>query len=332
MRDAQQSRRLINQLDTLDRKVLYYLDHDARQSISELSRKLKQNRDTVRYRIDRLQSLGVIKAFTATVNHCLLDLSIFKIYMRVDTSASRMKALAKYFKEHPRVYWLARCDGNWDLMVAIVARSAEEFYRMHMGILSRFNDIILSSSVITLVDVVMFRKNYLIGEGENYFRIGGESAGVLLDEIDYGILKVLDDDARTPTTTIAELLETTPTVVNYRIEKLEQAGVLLGYRLDLDIGRLGMLFFKSQFYLRNYRKKLLEEFFDYCNANPHITYYLEQLGEWTLEIELEVYDYEQYYQIMDELRARFSKLIRNFQSVLIREQEYKWIPRDLVLQ
>jgi hypothetical protein len=93
-----------------------------------------------------------------------------------------------------------------------------------------------------------------------------------------------------------------------------------------------MMFFKAQLFLRNYTSTLREEFREFCQQNPYISCYIEQLGDATLEIELQVHDYEQFNEIIDEIRASFSKLVRNFQTVLIRQARFNWLPRDLVMK
>ena len=42
----------------LDRRILYKLDCNSRQSLSELARSVRLGRDLVTYRIDRLRSEG----------------------------------------------------------------------------------------------------------------------------------------------------------------------------------------------------------------------------------------------------------------------------------
>ena len=58
------SERKMFELDNLDRKILYYLDLNSRQSVSDLSRRLKHGRDRIHYRIERLIKEEIIKKFS----------------------------------------------------------------------------------------------------------------------------------------------------------------------------------------------------------------------------------------------------------------------------
>lgn len=61
-----------------------------------------------------------------------------------------------------------------------------------------------------------------------------------LDELDYGILHLLQEDARDQTPVdMAELLPVSAQTVRNRIDKLEEAGVIEGYVPLIDYGRAG---------------------------------------------------------------------------------------------
>lgn len=319
-------------LDKLDRRILSELDHNSRQTVSNLARKLRQGRDRVGYRVDQLSKRGVIEGFTTSVNIYPLGYTIFKSYLRLESSRESSQALEIYLRNHPRIYWYALCDGSWDLMIAVFARNAREFHLIHSEIVTRFNDIVLNFSMYTLIELHMYRMGFLLGKGSGYSLMGGEPGSETIDKQDYQILKVLSDDSTKSLAQIADQLHTTPAIVRYRIRRLEKKRIITGYRIEASLEKLEMMFFKAQLYLRNYTSTLREDFREYCQENPYITCYIEQLGDATLEIELQVHDYEQFNEIIDEIRGSFSKLVRNFQTVLIRKARYNWLPRDLVMQ
>lgn len=319
----------MKQLDKLDRRVLFELDLNSRRSCSELAKRLKQGRDRVSYRLARLEDRKIIRRCTAIVNLHKLGFTLYKSYLRLENDRARISEMIEYLRRHPRVYWIAKCDGGWDLMLAVFAKDAQEFYTIHSQIVTRFNEIVLNFGMYTLVQVRMFRKGFLLGKSGGHFTIGGEAAGERVDELDYEILRVLCEDSRTSVTDLASRTKSTPSVVGYRIQKLEERGIIPGYNIEVDLDELDMLFFKTQFYLRNYTSQLREEFFEYCSENPYVSCFVEQLGDSNLEIELHVHDYEHYNEIIDEIRGRFSKLVRNFQTIMVRKAYFNWMPRDL---
>ena len=55
-------------LDLKDRKILYHLDINSRQSFSQLGKKVGLHKDVVAYRVKKLQEKGVIKCFYTEID------------------------------------------------------------------------------------------------------------------------------------------------------------------------------------------------------------------------------------------------------------------------
>lgn len=150
-------------LDALDKKILFQLDMDARQPLTKIARALHVARDRIEYRLERLQHSGLIRQTTVTINPYRLGLTIYKTYLKVSRGRSNYRQLVKFLNAHPQVYWIAECDGRWDLMYALFARSAFEFHTLQREILKKFREVILSSNVYILINVWMYPKQYLTG-------------------------------------------------------------------------------------------------------------------------------------------------------------------------
>ena len=50
-------------IDKKDRKILYQLDLDSRQTVTQIGRKVNLKKDVVSYRIKKLIKKGIIKNF-----------------------------------------------------------------------------------------------------------------------------------------------------------------------------------------------------------------------------------------------------------------------------
>jgi DNA-binding Lrp family transcriptional regulator len=313
-------------LDALDKKLLYELDSDSRQSLSQLAKRLREGRDRVSYRVERLVREGVIRQFTVTINPYRLGYTLYKTYLKVSKQRGRYESLIKLLGAHPRVYWIADCDGRWDLIFATFARSPFEFFEIQNKILQSCSDIIISFTNLTLVNVWMHRKSYLAAREVSPFLIGGPPSAYSLEESDWDILRLLSEDARMSFTDIARKLSVPESTIRYRLENLEESGLVVGYRVELALSRLGMMFFKAQLYLATYELDDLKKLRAYCGKQPNITYFIEQIGDSPVELELEVSGYEQFTEIINDLRATFPTMIRNVETVLINRSRFKWVP------
>ena len=60
-----------------------------------------------------------------------------------------------------------------------------------------------------------------------------------LDEIDYAILKTLQHNGRISNAKLAEMVSLSPAATYKRLKRLEEQGVIEGYRAELSLDKLG---------------------------------------------------------------------------------------------
>lgn len=317
------------ELDTLDRKILLELDRNSRIPISRLAKNLKQGRDKVEYRLSRLEEQKIITKYSCAINIYKLGYYIYKTYFRVENNKEKINEFIAYLKKHPQIYWIAKADGSWDILIAVFAKNASRYHEVISDLLSKYNSILLDFRMYTIVDMWVFNKHYLHGKSQSNFTVGGPLGNEELDSIDLHILSKLSLNSRTSNKELAEDLNTSLPTISYRIEQLEKKKIIVAYPIEINYPKLGLLFFKTQLFLRSFDLKLRMEFLDYCFKHPNITFCIRQIGDCLVEIELEVSNYQQYNQIIEEIRQNFSKLIRNFNSMLINETFFNWMPRGM---
>src|SRR5436190_23809349 len=60
-----------------------------------------------------------------------------------------------------------------------------------------------------------------------------------IDNLDRGILTALMDNARTPYAELAKQFSVSPGTIHVRVEKMKQAGIITGARIDINPKQLG---------------------------------------------------------------------------------------------
>ena len=323
-------------MDRLDRRILFDLDCNSRRSLSELSRNVRLGRDLVTYRIDRLKSAGILNRCTAMINPYKLGLTVYKTYLKLEANKDRLAQFVAYLDKHPRTSWLAECYGKWDLVWCVLARSPKEIFDLQDGLFSEFRDLIVGYNVCTLVNYWWFPKKYLVGESDceqkgwgfhcPEFTFGTTPDEYVLDETEYGIVQLLSEDAQMSVMEMARRLGTTPAIVKYRTEKLEELGVIAGYRVDLNRASLGMTVFKVQVSPRIFDAEKEKGFHDYCRKHQNISAYYQQLGDYKIEFEVEARNYEDFSAVIDEIRERFPDYIRAMDYMMVRKDYFHRTP------
>lgn len=316
-------------LDHFDRRLLVLLDANSNLSTSQLARTLKQGRDRVEYRIDKLLRDGVITNFSALMNPHRLGGSIYKIYLKIFLDEKKRAIFIKTLHAHPRVFWIAECDGRWNVMFSLVAADPISFYQFQEELLSSYKRVLHEVEIYPIISATFFPRKYLQPTEQTNevgsWHIGGSIHRFLSDEIDTQIIFALNKDSRIKATELARQLKTTIDVVQYRLKKLEDEKVVVGYRANLNLSALSITLYKTQLSIGAASSDEEEAFVKYCRRSPNIVYMVKQVGRCPLEIEIEAPDSFIYFKTIDEMQRLFPNFIRNTDTILIRKETLKWV-------
>ena len=112
----------MSQLDSLDRKILFELDRDSRQSFAALSKTVRIPQETARFRVRRLSERGIVCQFATVVNTERLGQTLFKILLKLRSAREDdIREMVEFLHETPLVAWVVRLEGNYDLGFAVKA-------------------------------------------------------------------------------------------------------------------------------------------------------------------------------------------------------------------
>jgi len=102
-----------------------------------------------------------------------------------------------------------------------------------------------------------------------------------LDAIDVALLRILQEDCKTPLARLGEVVGLSAPAVMKRVRKLEQAGVIKGYRAELDGRAIGLDVTAFVGLSLNYPKDI-EEFANLVQATPGVQECHHVTGKWSL--------------------------------------------------
>jgi DNA-binding Lrp family transcriptional regulator len=117
-------------------------------------------------------------------------------------------------------------------------------------------------------------------------------------------------------------VKSTPQSVKARLEKLEKKGVIIQYRIGIDLNKLGLELYKAILTLDRYDSGDEKKFLSYVSNLPNTHYLIRNI--WNIELEFVVSNYQEYYQIIENLKKEFPHMIRTVDSVLMITDE--WTP------
>jgi Lrp/AsnC family transcriptional regulator, leucine-responsive regulatory protein len=130
-------------LDKTDLSILRLLQQNARMTVKEIAEKVHLSTTPVHERIKWLEQSGVIKQYTAIVNHAMVKKGLMVI-VYVSLKAHSKTAGAKFIKHIHELDEVTECyniSGEFDFMLKVVAENMDDYYNFHVNKLSQSENI-----------------------------------------------------------------------------------------------------------------------------------------------------------------------------------------------
>jgi DNA-binding Lrp family transcriptional regulator len=296
---------MLKNLDIKDRKILYQLDINSRQSNAEIAKKVRLSKDSVGYRIKKLEEKGIIRGYRAVIDSSRLGYIFYRIFFNlIDITPTKLNELIDFLKKQKNVWWIAKLDGVWTFAFAIWVKTNKEFYDFYNNFGEKFRQNIKDKLICPLVEYKNISRKYLVGEKQQVKSTSvGEGTEEKIDTIDMKILGFLSKNARSALIDIAHELKVDSMTVYHRIKKLEKRGIIQGYNLDIDTRMLGRDFYSVKINLKDTSR--INEIKNHILAIPELTAMTTAVGSYDIEFDLEVESSEQYFKIIDDLENKF---------------------------
>jgi DNA-binding Lrp family transcriptional regulator len=308
-------------IDKKDRLLLYFLDINGRTSLTQLAKKTRMSKQRVKYRIERLESNGLIKGYSTMIDHTRLGFTTFRVYLKLkNVNKEKRQEIISYCNQQPQIWAVVLISGHSDIALGIGVQNIYQFYDIWEKLLSNYLELIKDYKISVYSPIYHFTAAYLVDKkDESKIRILGGQEKADYDSKDTAILLALSKNARTPIIAIAKHANLTAEATSYRIKQLEKRGIIQGYRAIIDVTLLGYQYYKAEIRLTKYDK--ISKILHFCHQHPNIYQVDKTIGGETLEIEFQVTSLQHMLNIIEELERTFSNIIESYTYFTVLSQE-----------
>jgi len=321
----------MTKLDLKDRKILYELDLDCRQSNTQIGKKVGLKKDVVSYRIKRMQDEGIIKNFWTAINTFKLGYNVFRIYIALQYGSQNVKnEIIKHFMNYKNTWAVKSHKGEINLAVIVWSKNNYEFYQFWDDTLDKFEDYFAKAIVSVYVQAFCYKKSYLLPEDSaksdrEMYRLTCSEEPVKIDQFNYNLLNEVANNARVSLIEIAEKFNCSSQNINYRLKNLIKSGVIQAFRIGIDYSKFNLQHFKVDIYLKEHKKR--KDIWNFLKNKPYFEYLNVSVGWCDLEPEFIVKNVEELDKIFNEIDINFPNAIKKW-NFWITEESYKerWLP------
>ena len=311
-------------LDLKDRKILYQLDSDSRQSFRRIGRKVGLSKDVVASRVKKLEENGIILRFFTYYDILQLGLNFIRFYLKFQyVTPDIKKEIINHFMNDDNVNNLFSTEGSYDLGVLMMVENISDIYPLWKKTLEKYGDYFSKQIFSVYMGELIYGHGFLLEGIEDHVRTPLQKnwGKVKIDDLDLKILKLLVSNSRIPTVEISKKLNSNVTTINQRIKRMIDKNVILGFTIELDLDKVGYQVWKVDFYLSEYNK--VNKIIKYIEKNPLLYCVDYTIGYADLELEINVKNISQLHEIIEDLHSKFPKIIRNY-SYFRGVKYYKW--------
>jgi DNA-binding Lrp family transcriptional regulator len=307
--------KIMIQLDAKDRKILFYLLIDSRQSLRAIGKKVGISKELALYRIQRLLRNNIITSFYIIINFEKLGYSIMTTHYKfVNINTAIKEDILHYFVSKKNTFYVGLTEGSTDLQVDFYLGKPREFEALIDEIKERYHPYLAFKSSKLYVRAEFYSHTFLFDHPisktiPTTWDWGNTLASI--DDVDFNILSELSKDSRMSTKTIAGNIQATISTVSYRIKKLERQKIIGQYTVNIDWSQIGYRLFHLQISLRDYTKK--NQIIEYLKKNPHL---IRRFKFLSLDLDLHftflLQHMEQLRNIIEDLSNRFPDAINDY--------------------
>ncbi len=301
-----------------DLRLIYELDSNYRRPYSEIGRRIKMSQQLINYKVKSLMNDGIITGRYPLIDYSRFDYLSFRVYFKVNfTDREKIKRMLQTLNTHRNIVTLMECQGRYDLMIVFAAKNPSAFNKMLREIISENPNQLKNCMILTSVVEHHFPRKYLTDSRNILDRIaGGDRDPIPSDDTDRSILKALMMGKKS-VVELSRASDVTPRTVMSRLKKMEENEIVKGYRLILDIRKMGYTSKKVLIRFHNVSVGMEKELKAFCQSHPNITEFVKTFGKWDLEITIETKTSQEFRDIYLMLREKFEDIIEDFDSLSI---------------
>jgi len=306
----------LEKLDLKDRKILYELDLNCRQSNTQIGKKVGLSKQVVDYRIKKMEEKGVIQNYYTVIDAYKLGYTFYRYYINLQSvSRKKKEEIIDHFVNYKKISTVATARGVYDLIIVFWVDDVAEFYDFWKKTLEKYGNQFSERIFSLYIQGKGYPKSFLLhatSEKIEPARVDGFGVTnrVKIDEIDYKLLNEIALKARIPLVSLADVLGCSSQNVIYRMDKLQKNKLIQSFRTAINYSELGFKHFKVNILLRDYSKRM--HIIKYLEQSPFLNYFSTSLGLCDLEFQFFVKDADHLMDVIDSISDKFPDAIRNY--------------------
>ncbi len=135
-------------VDKNDLIILYQLSQNSQISNLDLAKKLKLSKDTIKYRINKLESEKLILQYRPVINYSVLGFSINSVLIKTNHNPQDIEKFENNVKNHNSILWATKTFGYYNYIVYVITKDLEEFHEVINDMKENFGNVMKTYEIL----------------------------------------------------------------------------------------------------------------------------------------------------------------------------------------
>ncbi|MDD9952924.1 MAG: winged helix-turn-helix transcriptional regulator [Candidatus Woesearchaeota archaeon] len=299
-------------LDVYSSKILYELDKQSNMPLKALAKKIRRSKQFVLYRIKKLEKEGIITSYNAIVDMSKLGFFSFRIYFKMRQFTKRdVNEFVDFLKREFDYIWaITTMHGMWDIAVFLGIKTIGDLQIFWDTVLLKYNKHIKEYTVSVYAPIFNFNRLFTGAKTSEFqTRVYGEGDLVDVDELDWKLIQFYAPNVRASALEISKTLGVSADTVRKRIKNLENANVIVGYKIGVNLKKLGYTSYRLDFDLLSTTEN--KRLFEFCRQHEKIYQVNNAIGGANYEIEVLVKDEHELHDLIEDIKDAFADVVED---------------------
>lgn len=299
-------------LSLQDRRVLQTVLLQAEVPVEALARAVGTRAHTFRRTVAKLEERGILLGKRAFINPHALGYLEYHLYLKQCESVENQRAkLLKQLSALDGIGLLSELSGDLQYEVRVLKRSVSALMSLTNALSKQYQIHIESLCQVYEQEYSGPRYDLSVNPTIRSLCSGPADTIVHIDEVDHKILSLLANTSYESMRRVAQSVGIPANTLTYRINRLERAGVIVGYYYLCDVKPLShmptILLMRTRLLDEDVRKALRQ----FCAKHPQIAYLDIMIGEWGGRALMRAESHQQVLDVVHQLTSKFSPHIES---------------------
>jgi Lrp/AsnC family transcriptional regulator, leucine-responsive regulatory protein len=309
-------------LTKADRILLTELEYNSKISEKKLAELCHLSKDSIRYRIKRLEKLEVIKGYSIFLDHKKLGKESYKLYLKLNATLKQKQELINYLKELPNTFGIFESYGDWNFAVALFAENSNKFNKIENDLLERFGEIIIEKRFCSMIEAQLLKTRILLKENRTkIYNLWGDITKKQIDEKDKTIIKELYLNSRSSLVELSSKIKLSIDSTKRRLLRLLESKIIMAPTTKINYEVLGFDKYKLFIYPSNYSNESERKIISFLKSQINVINIIKTIGPWKLEVEFLANNQDEIEKTLSKLNEQFPKEILNLELSLFRNEQ-----------